>query len=96
MRDEELTQLAENDAPLSERYVSKAVARALVWLGKRAHDRGDKHAYEHALAALRAGDCEHSGCHKCVDCRRVLTGANGSMDDHRCWACVFPPEVTDR
>ena len=41
----------------AERAVAWAVAKALVWLGKRAHDRGDMHDYHHALAALNAGNC---------------------------------------
>lgn len=54
---------AESDAlPRAERAVAHVVGRALVWLGKRAVDRGDAHAYGHALAALRAGDCRSSGC----------------------------------
>lgn len=44
--------------PPRERAVAWAVGRALVWLGKRAHDRGDRHAYRHALDALNAGNCD--------------------------------------
>lgn len=43
--------------PLPDRIVARWVGKALAWLGKRAIDRGDMHDFDHALAALKAGDC---------------------------------------
>lgn len=48
--------------PPIDRAVAYVTGKALVWLGKRAHRRGDMHEYHHALAALQAGNssnCEH-------------------------------------
>lgn len=42
--------------PFPDRIVALLVGKALAWLGKRAVDRGDMHDYDHALAALQAGD----------------------------------------
>lgn len=47
---------ADCDAPRLDRIVAHFVGRALVWLGKRAFDRGDLVNYNAALAALRGGD----------------------------------------
>lgn len=58
--------------PITERATARVVARALVWLGKRAWDRGDIHEYQHARAALMAGACDEE-CNPRKEPERWLT-----------------------
>lgn len=45
--------------PLIDRVIGAVNGRVLVWLGKRAYDRGDNHEFLHCLAALRFGNSNH-------------------------------------
>ena len=42
--------------PVLDRLVYKVIGKGMVFLGKRAHDRGDKTLYGKMVTALRAGD----------------------------------------
>lgn len=50
--------------PWLDRFVSRQVGKALVWLARRAHARGDRHEFNHIRAAVDAGNsapCERDG-----------------------------------
>lgn len=53
--------------PRLDRFVARRVEKALVWLARRAHTRGDLHEFNHVRAAVTAGNsapCERDGkCH---------------------------------
>ena len=51
--------------PLADYWVGQFAGRLLVWLGKRAFDRGDFHEYDHVRAALVAGNSEHREGESC-------------------------------
>jgi hypothetical protein len=50
--------------PWLDWYLARLVGAALAWLGMRALDRGDVHEFNHALAAIKAGntDGDHDDC----------------------------------
>ena len=51
--------------PWLDRWVARRTGFVLVWLGRRALERGDRHEFEHMRAAVNAGNsapCERAGC----------------------------------
>lgn len=42
-----------------ERWIGEMTGEILLWLGKRAHDRGDLHEFEHIRQALIWGNSNH-------------------------------------
>jgi hypothetical protein len=45
--------------PLVDRAVAHVVGKVLVWLGKRALDRGDYRLFNHTWVAVMAGNTAH-------------------------------------
>lgn len=51
---------SEKNTPLFEYKVSELVGHAIAWMAVRAYKRGDTHMFNHDLAALAAGNSNHS------------------------------------
>lgn len=49
----------------AEKFVGWAVGKALVWLGKRAAERGDWHELNHLIGALMTGNSTHTEENPC-------------------------------
>lgn len=53
-------------APWLDRTLGNQLGRLLAWLGKRALRRGDRHEFNHILAAVLAGNSQHCTPQECT------------------------------